>query len=99
MGQERREWPVLREGCGGREVHELQIALERRGFVTDEDEQRWWQFGSSTHSALETFQVGGFPCNMCHHSSITLFWNLMPSNRLIYPSCRVRDHSVGHRIY
>jgi hypothetical protein len=26
------DWPVLHEGDGGREVHALQVALERAGF-------------------------------------------------------------------
>lgn len=38
-------------------VHTLQILLERAGYGVDEDELRWWQFGSTTANALSTFQA------------------------------------------
>ncbi|KAI3437857.1 hypothetical protein D9Q98_000303 [Chlorella vulgaris] len=56
------DWPVLHEGDGGREVHALQVALERAGFYPSEDEIRWWTFGDGTLSALKTFQAcSGYP--------------------------------------
>ena len=48
---------VLREGDGGRNVHHLQVALDRNGFNPDVEDQRWWQFGSSTLDCVYTFQV------------------------------------------
>ena len=54
------KWTVLREGDGGRHVHELQVALAQKGFWPGEDDMRWWQFGDATCSAVQTFQVS-FP--------------------------------------
>jgi len=51
------KWTVLREGDGGRHVHELQTALVHQGFWPGEDDMLWWQFGSDTCSAVQTFQV------------------------------------------
>eukprot|EP00887_Chlorella_sp_A99_P007821 scaffold20.g7821.t1 len=51
------EWPVLFEGDGGRAVHGMQVALIQEGYYPDEDEMRWWNFGSSTLAALKTFQA------------------------------------------
>ncbi len=48
---------MLREGDGGRHVHELQTALVHQGFWPGEDDMLWWQFGSDTCSAVQTFQV------------------------------------------
>lgn len=48
----------MREGDGGREVHELHAALERHGFYAHDEDRLWWQFGYSTLNALKTFQVG-----------------------------------------
>lgn len=50
-------WPMLCMDDGDRNVHYLQCALEREGFYCGEDDMRWWQFGSSTESALRTFQA------------------------------------------
>lgn len=50
-------WPILREGDGGRQVHALQVALDAAGMSCGEDDEQWWQFGDSTHSALVTFQA------------------------------------------
>ena len=50
-------WPILREGDGGKQVHALQVALESAGMSCGEDDEQWWQFGDSTHSALVTFQA------------------------------------------
>ena len=50
-------WPILREGDGGKQVHALQVALDRAGMSCGEDDEQWWQFGDSTHSALVTFQA------------------------------------------
>lgn len=52
---------VLREGDGGKNVHYLQIALENKGFISDIDDQRWWQFGSSTFDCVLSFQVACSP--------------------------------------
>ena len=51
------KWTVLREGDGGRHVHELQVALMQKGFWPGEDDMLWWQFGDATCSAVQTFQV------------------------------------------
>ena len=51
------KWTVLREGDGGRHVHELQVALVQKGFWPGEDDMLWWQFGDATCSAVQTFQV------------------------------------------
>ncbi|KAA6429578.1 MAG: hypothetical protein FRX49_00014 [Trebouxia sp. A1-2] len=51
------KWTVLREGDGGRHVHELQTALVHQGFWPGEDDMLWWQFGSDTCSAVQTFQA------------------------------------------
>lgn len=51
------KWTVLREGDGGRHVHELQVALVQKGFWPGEDDMMWWQFGDATCSAVQTFQV------------------------------------------
>ena len=56
------KWTVLREGDGGRHVHELQTALVQQGFWPGEDDMLWWQFGSDTCSAVQTFQVCNMPC-------------------------------------
>ena len=48
---------MLREGDGGKNVHYLQIALEKQGFISDVDDQRWWQFGPSTLDCVLSFQV------------------------------------------
>ena len=58
-GELMQEWllQVLREGDGGRTVHQLHVALERKGFIPDEEDQRWWMFGSSTHDCAITLQV------------------------------------------
>ena len=53
----RTAWPILREGDGGRHVHELQVALNRAGFHCGDDDEQWWQFGDATYSALLTFQA------------------------------------------
>lgn len=45
-------------GDGGREVHELHVALELHGYYSSEDDRLWWQFGDPTYHALITFQVG-----------------------------------------
>ncbi|KAL3139253.1 hypothetical protein ABBQ32_006019 [Trebouxia sp. C0010 RCD-2024] len=50
-------WTVLREGDGGRHVHELQVALVQQGFWPGEDDMQWWQFGDATCSAVQTFQA------------------------------------------
>lgn len=55
-------WTVLREGDGGRHVHELQVALVQQGFWPGEDDMQWWQFGDATCSAVQTFQVS-VPCD------------------------------------
>jgi len=52
---------MLREGDGGRNVHYLQIALERQGFISHTDDQRWWFFGSSTHDCVLMAQVSHPP--------------------------------------
>ena len=58
----RTAWPVLREGDGGRHVHELQVALNGAGFFCGDDDEQWWQFGDSTYAALVTFQAcAGLP--------------------------------------
>ena len=55
-------WPILREGDGGRGVHALQVALDRAGMHCGDEDEQWWQFGDSTHSALVTFQAcSGLP--------------------------------------
>ncbi|KAL0047709.1 hypothetical protein WJX82_010029 [Trebouxia sp. C0006] len=51
------KWTVLREGDGGRHVHEVQTALVHQGFWPGEDDMLWWQFGSDTCSAVQTFQA------------------------------------------
>ena len=55
------KWTVLREGDGGRHVHELQTALVHQGFWPGEDDMLWWQFGGDTCSAVQTFQVCDVP--------------------------------------
>ena len=35
----------------------MQVKLREHGFHADEDETRWWMVGSTTVSALTTFQV------------------------------------------
>ena len=57
------KWTVLREGDGGRHVHELQVALVQQGFWPGEDDMQWWQFGDATCSAVQTFQVS---CRVTH---------------------------------
>lgn len=52
---------MLREGDGGRHVHELQVALVQKGFWPGEDDMLWWQFGDATCSAVQTFQVSLLP--------------------------------------
>ena len=51
------KWSVLREGDGGRHVHELQVALMEHGFWAGDDDMQWWQFGDATCSAVQSFQV------------------------------------------
>ena len=68
------KWTVLREGDGGRHVHELHIALEQQGFWAGEDDMLWWQFGSDTCSAVQTFQVfASITCGV----SCWPFWQCM----------------------
>ena len=56
------DFPVLREGDGGRAVKEMQRLLLAHGFSASEDELEWWQFGLSTEGALKTFQAcSGLP--------------------------------------
>ena len=55
--QENKKWPVLREGDGGRHVHALHAALERKGYWPGEDDMRWWQYGDATVSAMQSAQV------------------------------------------
>lgn len=55
--QQRHLLQVLREGDGGKDVHYLHVALEQKGFIADEEDQRWWFFGSSTNDCVLTFQV------------------------------------------
>ena len=58
----RTSWPLVREGDGGRFVHELQVALNGKGFHCGEEDEEWWQFGDPTHAALVTFQAcAGLP--------------------------------------
>ena len=58
----RTAWPIVREGDGGRPVHELHVALNKHGFHCGEDDEQWWQFGDATHAALATFQAcAGLP--------------------------------------
>ena len=57
-----KDFPVLREGDGGRAVKEVQRLLLAHGFSASEEELEWWQFGSSTEGALKTFQAcSGLP--------------------------------------
>lgn len=51
------KWTVLREGDGGRHVHELQVALAQKGFWPGQEDMQWWYFGDATCSAVQTFQV------------------------------------------
>ena len=51
------KWTVLREGDGGRHVHEVHVALVQKGFWPGEDDMLWWQFGDATCNAVQTFQV------------------------------------------
>lgn len=48
--------PILREGDGNRDVHVMQIMLQRKGFFCGEDDCTWWYFGDDTVGALKTFQ-------------------------------------------
>ncbi len=38
-------------------MHYLQIALEKQGFISHTDDQRWWFFGSSTFECVLMAQV------------------------------------------
>lgn len=51
------EWPTLRIEDGGRNVHHLHVALQRRGYSFQADDSQWWQFGDSTFNAVQVFQV------------------------------------------
>ncbi|CAL5223600.1 g6139 [Coccomyxa viridis] len=55
--EELKDWPILREGEGGKLVHHLQVVLNQHGYYCGEDETVWWQFGSDTYSSLLTFQA------------------------------------------
>lgn len=55
--QENKKWPVLREGDGGRHVHALHAALEKKGYWPGDDDMRWWQYGDATVSAMQSAQV------------------------------------------
>eukprot|EP00892_Ulva_mutabilis_P012576 jgi/Ulvmu1/9691/UM055_0029.1 len=56
------EWPVLRESDGERAVHTLHVMLQQQGFHPEEEDVKWWMFGSSTVRALSTFQAcSGLP--------------------------------------
>ena len=46
-------------------MHYLQIALERKGFISDIDDQQWWQFGPSTFDCLLSFQAILSTCTFC----------------------------------
>lgn len=35
----------------------VQVKLRENGYWADEDDMKWWQFGSTTASALQTFQA------------------------------------------
>jgi hypothetical protein len=35
----------------------MQVKLAEHGFYPDEDDSKWWMFGSTTLSALSTFQA------------------------------------------
>lgn len=39
------------------QVHELHVALQRKGFWSGDDDMQWWQYGDSTISAVQTAQV------------------------------------------
>ena len=68
------KWTVLREGDGGKHVHELQTALVQQGFWPGEDDMLWWQFGSDTCSAVQTFQVCNLPvCSYLYLVLLALF--------------------------
>ena len=43
--------------CWAVQVHALHVALRGAGFTCAEDDLRWWQFGDSTESVLQGFQV------------------------------------------
>ena len=52
--------------CWAAQVHALHVALRGAGFTCAEDDLRWWQFGDSTESVLQGFQVhhpGGIATN------------------------------------
>ncbi len=55
----RTSWPVVMDMDGGREVHALQVALQRHGFFCGDDDMRWWMFGEPTMNALRIYQVRG----------------------------------------
>lgn len=55
-------WPVLMEGDGGAAVHALQVALQKGGFFSGDDDMRWWSFSDSTAAALRFYQAcAGLP--------------------------------------
>ena len=60
------EFPMLREGDGGRHVRLLQLALDKKGFCVSSDEMEFWFFGDTTMAALKTFQA----CNQLPESGI-----------------------------
>ena len=48
------------------QVHALHVALKQAGFSCSSDELQWWQYGDSTHGAVQVFQV---TLCLCTHSS------------------------------
>lgn len=62
LDHQKNRLPVLRDGDGNREVHVMQVALQKQGFYCGEDDMQWWQFGDTTAAALKTFQASsGLP--------------------------------------
>ena len=85
---EPKEFPVLSECDGGKEVHRLQVMLEVAGFSCGKDDMMWWHYGDDTIAAIKTFQA----CNGLPQSGVadTLTWEkLAGEGKSMQDICRI----------
>lgn len=73
-----RDFPVLAEFDGGRDVHHLQVMLEIAGYSCGKDDMVWWHYGDGTVAAMRTFQA----CNGLPESGVAdkHSWQILAGN-------------------